>query len=135
MSFDYVLDTNICIYIVKQKPQRVLEKFKTLESGSVGMSLITHAELLYGANRSNNADKAHEILEELVTIIPVIDLNLPVADHYADIRADLANKGMMIGNNDLWIAAHTREMNKILVTHNVKEFSRVENLKLENWVE
>ena len=129
-----MLDTNICIYIVKQKPLEVLEKFSTLAPGAVAMSLVTHAELLFGANRSAKAEQAHLILQELVSIIPVLPIELAVSDHYADIRADLSKKGTIIGNNDLWIAAHARSLGKTLVTNNEKEFSRVEVLKVENWV-
>lgn len=133
--FEYILDTNICIYIIKQKPQSVLDKFSSLGTGSVAMSLVTYSELLFGAKRSNKAKQAHQILQELITIIPVLTIELEVADHYADIRADLSRKGTIIGNNDLWIAAHSRALGKTLVTNNLNEFSRVEELKLENWVD
>jgi tRNA(fMet)-specific endonuclease VapC len=130
----YMLDTNICIYIIKKKPKGVFDRFERLTVGSVCMSLVTLAELEYGALRSNNSKKALDILAELVSYIPVISIEENVAKHYAQIRADLAAKGEMIGNNDLWIAAHTRSMDYILVSNNVKEFERVEKLKLENWV-
>jgi tRNA(fMet)-specific endonuclease VapC len=129
----YVLDTNICIYIAKHSPPKVLEKFSGLQACSVGMSLITHGELLYGAYRSQNREKAQNILDELVTMIPVLPLNEAVAQHYAEIRANLTSKGMLIGNNDLWIAAHVRSLQKTLVTNNVKEFTRVQGLAIENW--
>ncbi len=98
------------------------------------MSMITHAELLYGAKRSQQPQKAITTLEQLISLIPVQPLHDDVANHYADIRAGLASKGTMIGNNDLWIAAHTRAMGKVLVSNNLKEFKRVQKLKLENWV-
>ncbi len=129
----YVLDTNICIYIAKQSPSEVLEKFFTLQVGAVGMSLITHGELLYGTYRSRDSKKAQNILKELITMIPVIPFDQTVAQHYAEIRANLSSKGILIGNNDLWIAAHVRSLNKILVTNNVKEFERVQDLNIENW--
>ncbi len=129
----YVLDTNICIYIAKQRPPEVLEKFSTLKVGSVGMSLVTHGELLYGAYRSQNSKKAQNILDELVSMISVIPIAKVVAHHYAKIRADLLSKAQLIGNNDLWIAAHVRSLNKILVTNNMKEFERVQGLSVENW--
>lgn len=129
----YVLDTNICIYIAKQSPPKVLEKFSSLHVGSVGMSLVTHGELLYGAYRSHESEKAQNILDELVAMISVIPIGQAVAQHYAEIRADLASKGLLIGNNDLWIAAHVRSLNKILVTNNMKEFERVQGLNTENW--
>ncbi len=132
-SCQYVLDTNICIYIAKESPPEVLKKFSSLRLGSVAMSLVTHGELLYGAYRSQNSEKAKNILDELVAMISVIPIGKEVARHYAEIRADLASKGLLIGNNDLWIAAHVRSLHKTLVTNNVKEFERVRGLSIENW--
>ncbi len=134
MKLKYILDTNICIYIAKQKPAEVLKRFEALDVGEVGMSMITHAELLYGAKRSQHPEKAIVTLEQLISLIPVQPLYDGVATHYADIRANLADQGNMIGNHDLWIAAHVRAMNKTLVSNNLKEFERVQDLKLENWV-
>ena len=130
----YMLDTKICIYIMKQKPISVFKKFESLTIGTVGMSLVTYGELQFGALRSNNARKALDILDELAAYIPVQSMPTAVAAEYAEIRADLSAKGMLIGNNDLWIAAHARALDLTLVTNNAKEFGRVENLKLDNWV-
>ena len=135
MNLKYILDTNICIYISKEKPIEVLQKFEQLEVGDVGMSMITHAELLYGAKRSQQSKKSFKDLEQLISLIPVLPFQNNVAEHYADIRSDLSNKGTIIGNNDLWIAAHVRAMDKILVSNNLKEFQRVQKLKLENWID
>lgn len=130
----FVLDTNICIYIMKKQPPSVLEKFEALPLGSVSMSLVTYGELEYGALRSNKSEKALNILDELINFIPVLKMEQEVAKHYASIRADLSAKGTLIGNNDLWIAAHARSLEHTLVSNNIKEFERVEDLKLENWV-
>ncbi|MDA0694641.1 MAG: type II toxin-antitoxin system VapC family toxin [Proteobacteria bacterium] len=130
----HMLDTNICIYIIKKKPISVFQKFESLSVGSVAMSLVTYGELELGALRSNNAKKALAILDELAAYIPVLPMPTDTAKEYADIRANLSAKGMPIGNNDLWIAAHTRALGHTLVTNNLKEFGRVENLKLDNWV-
>ena len=130
----YMLDTNICIYIIKQQPKSVLEKFESLSVGSVAMSLVTLGELEYGALRSNNSEKAMGILEELVNYIPVLPMSESVAKEYADIRADLAAKGTQIGNNDIWIAAHARDLGCTLITNNLKEFERVSDLQIDNWV-
>ena len=130
----YMLDTNICIYIIKQQPKSVLEKFESLSVGSVAMSLVTLGELEYGALRSNNSEKAMGVLEELVNYIPVLPMAESVAKEYADIRADLAAKGTPIGNNDLWIAAHARDLGCTLITNNLKELARVSNLQIDNWV-
>jgi tRNA(fMet)-specific endonuclease VapC len=130
----YLLDTNICIYIAKHKPPEVLARFERLAEGEVAMSLITFGELRYGANRSANAIKALETIETLAAAIPVVNLDLVVATHYGEIRARLAAAGTPIGNNDLWIAAHARSADLILVTNNAAEFRRVPGLRVENWV-
>lgn len=130
----YMLDTNICIYIIKKKPISVLQKFESLPVGAVSMSLVTYGELEFGALRSNNAKKALDILDELAAYIPVLPMPADAAKEYADIRANLTAKGLPIGNNDLWIAAHARALGHTLVTNNVKEFERVDNLELDNWV-
>ena len=98
------------------------------------MSLITYGELKYGAFRSNNSSKAIAVLDQLTSYIPVLSMHEEVASEYAQIRADLASKRTPIGNNDLWIAAHARSSRHTLVTNNLKEFSRVTGLELENWV-
>lgn len=134
MSLTYLLDTNICIYIMKYKPPSVREKFEQLARGTVGMSAITYGELLYGAQKSNHAKKAESLIHQLCDYIQPVPLSLKVADHYASIRAVLEKNGKMIGNNDLWIAAHCLDLNMTLVTNNEKEFSRVNKLKIENWV-
>lgn len=130
----YMLDTNICIYIIKKKPISVLQKFESLPLGSVAMSLVTYGELEFGALRSNNSKRALDILDEIAAYIPVLPMPIDAAKEYADIRANLSAKGTPIGNNDLWIAAHARSLGHTLVSNNVREFERVENLKLENWV-
>ena len=98
------------------------------------MSLVTYGELEFGALRSTNAKKALDILDELSAYIPVQSMSVDAAKEYADIRANLSAKGLPTGNNDLWIAAHSRALGHTLVTNNVREFERVENLKLDNWV-
>lgn len=130
----YLLDTNICIYIIKKKPLSVFKRFEQLPIGSLAMSLVTYGELEYGALRSNQSDKALSVLQELTNYIPVLPAGVDVAREYAAIRADLAAKGTPIGNNDLWIAAHALSLDYTLVSNNLKEFERVENLSLENWV-
>lgn len=129
-----MLDTNICIYIINKQPASVLERFEQLPFGSVSMSLVTYGELEYGALRSNNSSKALNTLEEIKNYIPVLPIEVNVAKHYADIRADLAKKGSPIGNNDLWIAAHARALGHTVASNNIKEFESVENLHFENWI-
>jgi tRNA(fMet)-specific endonuclease VapC len=133
MKLRYLLDTNICIYIAKKKPQIVLDRFSKLSVGEVGMSTISYGELLYGAEKSQHPKKTLHLLEELSTLIPPIPISIDIAKYYGDIRFKLEKQGKMIGNNDLWIASHALSENLILVTNNVKEFTRIPHLKIENW--
>ena len=130
----YMLDTDICIYIIKKKPKAVLQRFEALEVGSVVMSVITHGELQYGALGSHRSNEALKTLTNLARLIPAQAISNRVVTDYADIRHTLRTKGQMIGGNDLWIAAHARSEDLTLVTNNVREFSRVPELKIENWV-
>ena len=134
MGLRYLLDTNICIYIAKQKPIHVLQKFEKIEVGEVAMSIITYGELLYGAAKSQHSKKSRIILEELSTLIPPLPLTINACEHYAHLRATLEKQGKPIGNNDLWISSHALALGTILVTNNVKEFSNIPHLKVENWV-
>lgn len=134
MILRYLLDTNICIYIAKKKPPSVLQKFEKLSTGQIGMSIITYGELFYGAQKSEFSKKNIAQLEELSSFIPPIPLSIDVGKRYGEIRSSLEKSGMPIGNNDLWIAAHALSLKLILVTNNIKEFSRIPKLKLENWV-
>ena len=134
MALRYLLDTNICIYIAKQKPLSVLQRFESLAVGAVAMSIVTYGELLYGAEKSQHRKKSMETLDELATLIPPLPLSIEVGKHYAHIRSDLEQQGRPIGNNDLWISAHALALNTILVTNNLKEFSRVKDLNVENWI-
>lgn len=111
----------------------VLLKFEELFVGEAGMSTITYGELLYGAEKSHHPKKAILILEELSGLIPPIPLSTEVGKYYGQIRSKLEKQGKLIGNNDLWIAAHALATDLILVTNNVKEFARVPKLKIENW--
>jgi len=135
MPTQYLLDTNICIYITKHQPEIVRQHFeKHLPDGNIFISVITLGELRFGAEKSQWKDKAFKVIDELTSIIPVIDLDEKTADHYAQIRKELAVQGQMLDNNDLWLAAHARANNWIMVTNNEKEFLRVDGLRVENWV-
>ncbi len=131
----YLLDTNICIYIARQRPPAVSKRFARLAAGSVGMSLITFGELHYGAEKSQHRAAALETLERLRALIPVIAADDEVGNTYGRIRAHLERAGTPIGNNDLWIAAHALRLGVILVSNNTREFERVPKLKLDNWAE
>ena len=128
-----MLDTNICIYIRQQKPEEVLRRFRKLRPGEAALSVITYGELVYGAAKSTHRAAAFDRLRELVQWLPALALPESAAEAYGTIRAGLAAKGEMIGNNDLWIAAHALAAKLTLVTNNEREFQRVPSLKLQNW--
>src|SRR4051812_17660337 len=119
----YLLDTNI--YICRERPQAVLERVKVLPLGSTVISVITYGELNYGVQKSPDPRKAMMILEELIALIPVATMAIDVAKTYGAIQSDLAARGELIGNNDLWTAAHAVSLKLTLVTNNEKEFQRV----------
>jgi len=131
----FLLDTNICIYLTKQQHPLLAQRFASLASGDVAMSVITYGELQFGAQKSQQTQKVLQALEKLSLAIPVLQMDKQVSEHYGDIRAQLQKTGMPIGNNDLWIAAHARAKGLILVTNNLGEFERVSDLQVENWVE
>ncbi len=130
----YLLDTNICIYLTKQQHPALVSLFQSLDYGEVAMSVITYGELQFGAQKSQQTQKVLLALEKLSLAIPVLDMDQEVSLHYGDIRAYLQQADTPIGNNDLWIAAHARALGLILVTNNLREFERVPDLQLENWV-
>jgi len=134
MSIAFMLDTDICIYIAKHRPPEVAERFKALEVGQVGMSVITYGELFAGALKSQNWGLALEKLEKIVGLIPVIEMTRDTGKCHGVIRHNLEQAGTPIGNNDLWIAAHAISLGVTVVTNNVREFGRVSGLKVENWV-
>jgi tRNA(fMet)-specific endonuclease VapC len=129
----YLLDTNICIYIRQKRPEEVLRRFRKLRPGEAVLSVITYGELLYGAAKSEQRVRAIEQLHELVNFLPALSLPEAAAEAYGTIRAELELNGEMIGNNDLWIAAHALAAGLTLVTNNEKEFRRVRRLKVQNW--
>lgn len=133
MTARYLLDTNICIYIQRQKPQGVLKRFQQLKPGDAVISVITWGELLYGAEKSRQRKRALQLLEEFRSIVPVLPMPENAGETYGVIRASLESRGDPIGNNDLWIAAHAAAASLTIVTNNEREFSRVADLKIENW--
>ena len=129
----YMLDTNIVIYTMKNKPDSVLEMFKK-HHGRMCISSITFMELVYGAERSSNPDRNLTSLEGFVARMDVLPLDDSAAAHAGQIRAELARLGMPIGPYDQLIAGHARSQGLVLVTNNEKEFARVPGLRTENWV-
>jgi tRNA(fMet)-specific endonuclease VapC len=134
MPTRYLLDTNICIYIQRQKPREVLARFQKLKAGDAAISVITWGELLFGAEKSQQRKKVLQLLEEFKTFIPVLPIPESAGKTYGAIRASLESKGEPIGNNDLWIAAHAKAAALTIVTNNEREFQRVPGLKVQNWV-
>ncbi|HEV2501097.1 MAG TPA: type II toxin-antitoxin system VapC family toxin [Terriglobia bacterium] len=131
----YLLDTDICIYITKQRPAGPRARLERLRPGDVAMSVITYSELLYGAWKSQSVEANLAIIDRLRSLIPVLPADSDMAEHYGRLRAALEKKGRPIGAYDMLIAAHALSRRLILVTNNAGEFSRVEGLRLENWVD
>jgi tRNA(fMet)-specific endonuclease VapC len=135
MDARFLLDTNICIYIRRQRPAEVLARFRRLRPGEAVISVITYGELIYGVAKSRFREQATGQLMELASLLPVMELPLQAGQCYGTIRAALEAKGEIIGNNDLWIAAHARAAALTLVTNNEHEFRRIQGLKIQNWVD
>lgn len=128
-----MLDTNIAIYVIKQKPVTALEKFNQ-HANQLCVSNITVAELIHGAEKSQNSQQAFAVVEDFLSRLSILDYDYAAAGHYGDIRANLERKGTPIGVNDLHIAGHARSAGLILVSNNLREFERVEGLRLDNWI-
>ena len=131
----FLLDTNICIYIAKRKPSQVLARLERLRPGDVGMSVVTHLELVYGAEKSQYSEENLSRIARLEELIPALPLDRDCAQHYGRLRAGLERKGSPIGAYDMLIAAQALSLGLTLVTNNTREFSRIEGLRLENWAE
>ena len=129
----YMLDTNIAIYVIKRKPMAALATFNQ-HAGQLCISSITLSELLHGVEKSAQPDHNLRQVEDFISRLMVLEYGNKAATHYGEIRADLERIGTPIGVNDLHIAGHARSEGLMLVTNNLKEFERVEALRLENWV-
>ena len=131
----YMLDTNICIYAIKHKPEKVFQKLQEVEPEDVYVSSVTYAELVHGVEKSAAVEKNRLALSMLLANIEILDFDVDAANCYGKIRADLEKKGTPIGPLDMMIAGHAQSRGYTVVTNNVKGFSRVSNLKIENWAE
>ena len=129
----FLLDTSICIYIRQKRPAAVLARFEKLKAGEAVLSVITYGELLYGAAKSQQREAALARLADLVSLLSVLELPDGAGEEYGEIRSHLEKKGEIIGDNDLWIAAHAKALGLVLVTNNEREFKRVPGLKVQNW--
>ena len=130
-----MLDTDICIYIIKRKPPSVLKRLESFQPGQLAMSAITFAELMNGAKKSQHVETNIAKLNALGEVLDIRPFDKKAAVSYGDVRSTLEKKGETIGGNDLLIAAHALSLGWTLVTNNEREFSRVEGLKIDNWVE
>ena len=131
----YLLDTNICIYLIKKRPPEVLERFRQHSPQDVAISIITLFELDYGVEKSQYPQRSKAALAKFLLPLNLINLDRSSAMESAIIRAQLEKKGKPIGPYDLLIAGLARSRDMTLVTNNIKEFEKVVNLHLENWVE
>jgi tRNA(fMet)-specific endonuclease VapC len=129
-----MLDTNICIYVIKKQPPAVLERFTKYSVGDIGISIITWAELIYGASKSLHPARNRTALEEFIAPLEVAEFDRAAAEVYGSLRAGLEEKGMVVGAMDLLIAAHAISIDARIVTNNLREFQRIPGLRVENWV-
>ena len=132
MRLKYLLDTNVLIHIRRKHPY-VVSKFAGVAKSDLLLSPISYGELHYGVEKSLNPARAREVLSALISQIEVPPITPDVAEVYSRIRASLSRRGLLIGQNDLWIAAHAMAGDYTLVSDNTREFERVEGLRLENW--
>lgn len=130
----FLLDTNICIYIIKKRPGHIFKKFKAVENKDLSISIVTFAELQHGVERSSSKSFNQKILDDFISHLFVFAWDKPAAIQYGKLRNDLYLKGTPIGSMDLMIASHVLSLNAVLVTNNLREFKRVKNLECENWV-
>lgn len=131
----YMLDTNICIYSIKHKPEKVFYRLQKRDPAEICISSVTYAELVHGVEKSQAVEKNRLALALLLANIEILDFDAAAAEGYGKIRADLEKKDTPIGPLDMMIAGHAMSLNYTVVTNNTKEFSRVKDLKLENWAE
>ena len=129
----YMLDTNTCIFVLKNRPQKVRKKFKAIKN--ICMSSITYGELCFGIENGQPelSEKRWEQLDDFTQHVFIDPWDEEATRHYGSIRALLKKEGNLIGNNDLLIASHARSIDCVLVTNNLKEFSRVPDLTIEDW--
>ncbi len=130
----YLLDTNICIYIIKKKPAEVLKRFLKMKPDSIGISSITVSELYYGVAKSSKPNENTIALEQFILPLTVINFTKEDSIFYGKLRAKLEKKGKLIGAMDMLIAAQALSRELILITNNVREFKNVEGLSVENWI-
>jgi len=129
-----MLDTNTCIFIIRERPEQVLEKFKQYVPGEILISSVVFGELYFGVEKSEQIERNKIALSQFTLALDIVSFDAKAAESYGKIRASLQRKGTPIGPLDTLIAAHALSLGVPIVTHNVKEFSRVEGLEVLNWV-
>jgi tRNA(fMet)-specific endonuclease VapC len=130
----FMLDTNICIHLIKHRPQRLINRFDRIPVGDIGISAITLAELEFGAAKSGRPDRNRAALREFMSPLEIASFGAAETGAYGRIRALLERKGRLIGSMDLLIAAHAVTLGAQLVTNNEAEFKRVPGLRIDNWI-
>ncbi len=130
----FMLDTNICIYIIKRKPLNVIKHFSQIEISQIGISSITLSELFYGVSKSSEPQKNQMALMQFIAPLEILPYDDEAAQYYGSLRTYLERQGSPIGSLDMLIAAHALSIACILITNNEKEFIRIPNLKIDNWV-
>ena len=129
----YLLDTNICIYIIKKRPEQVIERLRHTRISEVGVSSITLSELEYGAAKSSRPAQNKLAIVEFLAPLEILSFDDMAAQEYGKVRAYLEKQGTPIGSMDMLIAAHALSLNCILVTNNEREFRHIPTLKIQNW--
>ncbi|TAH48394.1 MAG: type II toxin-antitoxin system VapC family toxin [Chloroflexota bacterium] len=129
----YMLDTNICIELIRRQPTNLVKQLTSLRVGDIGISAITVAELQHGVSKSRNPEQNLAALEQFLLPLAIADFGYDAAVAYGQLRAHLERKGALIGSMDLLIAAHALSLEVTLVTNNIKEFTRVPQLNVEDW--
>jgi len=130
----YILDTNTCIYIIKRKPSKVIERFEKTKVSQIGISSITLSELLYGVSKSSKPEQNQIALFQFAAPLEILPYDDGAAQYYSDLRTGSERQGTPIGSLDMLIAAHALSLGCTLITNNEKEFIRIPKLKIDNWL-
>jgi tRNA(fMet)-specific endonuclease VapC len=130
----YLFDTNICIGLIRQQPKGLIKQLTSYKPGDIGISTITIAELIHGAQKSSHVEQNMTALDQFLLPLEIADFDQSAAFVYGYIRNYLESKGTVIGSMDMLIAAHALSLDVALVTNNTREFKRVPDLKMEDWM-
>jgi len=131
----YMLNTNICIYLIKNRSEVLLSRMRVFRTGEIGVSIVTVSELQYGVSKSVSKDRNQAALAAFLLPLEIAEFTVDVAVIYGQVRAELESRGQSIGPLDTLIAAHALSLDVPLVTNNVREFNRVQELRVENWTQ